>query len=185
MRTEELLAARSLDGGRQFFTRAYDFGFSKSAEETFRFWPHDSLIKDAVRIIRRFRPQVVVGVWSGTTRDGHGHHQVAGIVAREAFDAAGDPARYPELQREEGLAPWTPAKFYRSGRMDAAAPAEGLDGGVIDPAEGQSMHQIAARSRSRHRSQDMGQLEDLGPSRARVILEALSLIHTSEPPRPY
>ncbi|MBP6442649.1 MAG: PIG-L family deacetylase [Gemmatimonadales bacterium] len=172
LRTEELLAARSLDGGRQFFTRAYDFGFSKSAEETFRFWPHDSLIKDAVRIIRRFRPQVVVGVWSGTTRDGHGHHQVAGIVAREAFDAAGDPARYPELQREEGLAPWTPAKFYRSGRMDAAAPAEGLDGGVIDPAEGQSMHQIAARSRSRHRSQDMGQLEDLGPSRVRVILEA-------------
>jgi LmbE family N-acetylglucosaminyl deacetylase len=172
LRTEELLAARSLDGGRQFFTRAYDFGFSKNAEETFRFWPHDTLIKDAVRIIRRFRPQVVVAVWSGTTRDGHGHHQVAGIVAREAFDAAGDPARYPELQREEGLAPWQPAKFYRSGRMDATARAEVLDGGVIDPAEGQSLHQIAARSRSRHRSQDMGQLEELGPSKVRVILEA-------------
>ncbi len=172
LRTEELLAARSLDGGRQFFTRAYDFGFSKNAEETFRFWPHDSLIKDAVRIIRRFRPQVVVSVWSGTPRDGHGHHQVAGIVAREAFDAAGDAARFPELQREEGLAPWQPAKFYRSGRMDAAARAEVLDGGAIDAAEGQSLHQIAARSRSRHRSQDMGQLEDLGPSRVRVILEA-------------
>lgn len=172
LRTEELLAARALDGGRQYFTRAYDFGFSKNAEETFRFWPHDSLIKDAVRIIRRFRPQVVVAVWSGTPRDGHGHHQVAGIVAREAFDAAGDPARYPELQREEGLAPWQPAKFYRSGRMDAAARAEVLDGGVIDPAEGQSLHQIAARSRSRHRSQDMGQLEELGPSKVRVILEA-------------
>lgn len=172
LRTEELLTARALDGGRQFFSRAYDFGYSKTAEETFRLWPRDSLVKDAVRVIRRFRPQVVVSVWSGTPRDGHGQHQVSGIVAREAFDAAGDAARFPELQLEEGLAPWQPTKFYRSGRMNAAAPAELLDGGVLDPAEGQSLHQIAARSRSSHRSQDMGQLEELGPSKVRVILEA-------------
>ena len=172
LRTEELLTARALDGGRQFFSRAYDFGYSKTAEETFRLWPRDTLVKDAVRIIRRFRPQVVVSVWSGTPRDGHGQHQVSGIIAREAFDAAGDAARFPELLREEGLAPWQPTKFYRSGRMDAAAPAEALDGGVLDPAEGQSLHQIAARSRSSHRSQDMGQLEELGPSKVRVILEA-------------
>lgn len=174
LRTEELLAARALDGGRQFFTRAFDFGFSKNAEETFRFWPRDSVLKDAVRIIRRFRPQVMVSVWSGTPRDGHGHHQAAGLVAREAFVAAGDPSRFPELQRQEGLAPWQPAKFYRSGRQDAAAPGEVLDGGVLDPAEGQTLHQLAMRSRSRHRSQDMGQLENLGPSRVRVILDTVA-----------
>src|SRR5690606_15721365 len=65
VRTEELLAARAIDGGQQFFTRAYDFGFSKSAEETFRFWPRDSVLKDMVRVIRRFRPHVIVSVWSG------------------------------------------------------------------------------------------------------------------------
>lgn len=182
LRTEELLAARALDGGRQFFARAYDFGFSKNAEETFRFWARDSLVKDAVRIIRRFRPQVVVSVWSGTPRDGHGHHQAAGLIAREAFDVAGDSTRFPELLREEGLAPWQPAKFYRSGRQDAAAPAHVLDGGVLDPAEGQTLSQIAMRSRSRHRSQDMGQLETLGPARVRVILEATApgIVATSD-----
>jgi LmbE family N-acetylglucosaminyl deacetylase len=182
LRTEELLAARSLDGGRQFFTRAYDFGFSKNAEETFRFWARDSLVKDAVRIIRRFRPQVVVSVWSGTPRDGHGHHQASGLVAREAFDVAGDSTRFPELLREEGLAPWQPAKFYRSGRQDASAPAHVLEGGVLDPAEGQTLSQIAMRSRSRHRSQDMGQLETLGPARVRVILEATApgIVATSD-----
>jgi LmbE family N-acetylglucosaminyl deacetylase len=172
LRTEELLAARRLDGGRQYFARAYDFGFSKNAEETFRFWTRDSLVKDAVRIIRRFRPQVVVSVWSGTPRDGHGHHQASGLIAREAFDVAGDSTRFPELTREEGLAPWQPAKFYRSGRQDATAPAHVLEGGVLDPAEGQTFSQIAMRSRSQHRSQDMGQLETLGPARVRVILEA-------------
>ncbi len=95
VRTEELLAARRIDGGRQFFTRAFDFGYSKTAEETFTFWPHDSLLLDVVRVIREFKPQVIVSVWSGTARDGHGHHTVAGIIAREAFAAAGDPARFP------------------------------------------------------------------------------------------
>ncbi len=172
LRTEELLAARALDGGRQYFSRAYDFGFSKSPAEAFRFWPRDSLVKDAVRIIRRFRPQVVISMWAGTAIDGHGHHQAAGMVAREAFDAAGDASRFPELQREEGLSAWQPSKFYRSGRQERETPALVLDGGVLDPAEGQSLHQIAMRSRSLHRSQDQGRLEDPGPSSARVILVA-------------
>ncbi|MCA9723496.1 MAG: PIG-L family deacetylase, partial [Gemmatimonadetes bacterium] len=84
VRTEELLASRRIDGATQFFTRAYDFGFSKTATEAFRFWPRDSLLKDIVRIIRRFQPQVIVSVWTGTPRDGHGHHQASGILAREA-----------------------------------------------------------------------------------------------------
>src|SRR5687768_1891561 len=81
IRTEELLAARRIDGGRQFFGRAYDFGFSKSAEETYRHWPKDTLLRDVVTIVRGFRPHVIVSVFSGTPRDGHGHHQVAGLLA--------------------------------------------------------------------------------------------------------
>src|SRR5260370_39604590 len=87
IRTEDLLAARRLDGARQFFTRAYDFGFSKTVEETFRFWPRDSLLADVVAVIRRFRPQIIVSIFSGTPRDGHGQHQAAGIVARQAVQA--------------------------------------------------------------------------------------------------
>src|SRR5688572_26669844 len=86
IRTEELLAARRIDGGRQYFGRAYDFGFSKSAEETYRHWPKDTLLRDVVTIVRGFRPHVIVSIFSGTPRDGHGHHQVAGLVAREAYD---------------------------------------------------------------------------------------------------
>ena len=96
IRTEELLAARRIDGGHQYFTRAYDFGFSKTARRrrsstgrrirSSRTWS---------AIVRAFRPQVIVSVWSGTPADGHGHHQFSGVVAREAFDAAGDTVRFP------------------------------------------------------------------------------------------
>ncbi|HET9065396.1 MAG TPA: PIG-L family deacetylase [Gemmatimonadales bacterium] len=172
VRTEELLAARRIDGAHQYFTRAYDFGFSKTATEAFQFWPRDSLVKDVVRIIRRFKPDVIVSVWTGTPLDGHGHHQASGIVAREAFDAAQDPTRFPDLGREEGLAPWRPLKFYRDYR--AEGPGQSFDGGALDRPVGQSYHQIAARSRSQHRSQDMGQLQDPGPSSRRIVLEAVS-----------
>src|SRR5881227_55179 len=86
IRTEELLAARRIDGGHQYFTRAFDFGFSKSAEETYKHWPKDSILRDVVSVVRDFRPHVIVAVFSGTPRDGHGHHQVSGLLAREAFD---------------------------------------------------------------------------------------------------
>ncbi len=174
VRSEELLAARRIDGARQYFTRAYDFGFSKSPEEAFSFWPHDSLLKDVVRVIRRFRPAVIVSVWSGTPSDGHGHHQAAGIIAREAFDAAQDSTRFPELAREEGLAWWRPAKFYRDRRGGSASDALVFDGGAMDSVTGQSYHQLAALSRSQHRSQDMGQLQQPGPSRRRIVLEAVA-----------
>jgi LmbE family N-acetylglucosaminyl deacetylase len=115
IRTEELLAARRIDGGRQYFTRAFDFGFSKSVEETAERWPKDSILKDMVAIVRAFRPQVIVSVWSGTASDGHGHHQYAGVLAREVFDAAADSVRFP-ASRMRGLQPWAPAKFYRTRR---------------------------------------------------------------------
>lgn len=170
IRTEELLAARKLDGARQYFTRAYDFGFSKTLEETWGHWPQDTILKDVVRIVRRFRPQIIVSVFSGTPRDGHGQHQAAGWSAREAFQVAGDSTRFPELEREEGLRAWTPAKLYRSTRFDSAATTLTLDGGVLDPADGRSYHQIAMAGRSLHRSQDMGQLQRIGPSLVRLAL---------------
>jgi LmbE family N-acetylglucosaminyl deacetylase len=170
IRTEELLGARRLDGARQYFSRAFDFGFSKTITEAFRFWPRDTVLKDVVRIIRRFRPQIVVSIFSGAPRDGHGQHQVAGWAARAAFDAAGDPARFPELQTEEGLAPWTPRKLYRSARFDTTGTSITLDGGLLDPEIGQSYRQIAMRGRSLHRSQDMGMLQEIGPSLIRLAL---------------
>lgn len=169
LRSEELLSARGLDGAEQYFTRAYDFGYSKSAEETFRFWPKDSLLADVIYVVRRFRPQIVVSVFSGTRRDGHGQHQVAGILAREAFAAAGDPARFPE-QLSEGLQPWTPLKLYRSTRFDSAATTLSVETGRLDPIYGRSYHQIAMAGRSQHRSQDMGRIEALGPRRTRLQL---------------
>ncbi|HKC38268.1 MAG TPA: PIG-L family deacetylase, partial [Gemmatimonadales bacterium] len=159
IRTEELLAARELDGARQFFTRAYDFGFSKSADETFRFWPRDSILKDVVDVIRRFRPQIIIAVFSGTPADGHGHHQVSAILARQAFDLLRDSAGGPQ-------------KFYRSTRGDPTATTLTLSVGTLDPIIGQSYFQVAAASRSRHRSQDMGQLQRPGPATSGVALLA-------------
>ncbi len=159
IRTEELLAARELDGARQFFTRAYDFGFSKSADETFRFWPRDSILKDVVDVIRRFRPQIIIAVFSGTPADGHGHHQVSAILARQAFDLLRDSAGGPQ-------------KFYRSTRGDPSATTLTLPVGTLDPIIGQSYFQVAMASRSRHRSQDMGQLQRPGPATSGVALLA-------------
>jgi LmbE family N-acetylglucosaminyl deacetylase len=159
IRTEELLSARELDGARQFFTRAYDFGFSKSADETFRFWPRDSILKDVVDVIRRFRPQVIIAVFSGTPADGHGHHQVSALIARQAFDLLRDSAGGPQ-------------KFYRSTRGDPNATTLALPVGTLDPVAGQSYSQIAMASRSRHRSQDMGQLQRPGPATSGVALLA-------------
>jgi LmbE family N-acetylglucosaminyl deacetylase len=162
LRTEELLAARRVDGARQFFTRAYDFGFSKNAEETFRHWPREELLRDVVYVVRRFRPDVIIPVFSGTPRDGHGHHQVSGLLAREAFDAAADPARFPE-QIAAGLRPHRTAKLYQSLRGDSTNATVRLAIGTLDPLIGRSPFQLAMASRSRHRSQDMGRPETAGP----------------------
>lgn len=170
IRTEELLAARRLDGARQFFTRAFDFGYSKTQDEALAFWPRDSLLKDAVRIVRRFRPQIIVARFSGTPADGHGQHQAAGWVAREAFRVAADPAAFPELRSEEGLEPWAPRKLYQSVRGEGPGDDLRLDAGILDVEAGQSLHQIAMRGRSLHRSQDMGALQTLGPSPIQLTL---------------
>ena len=158
IRTEELLAARAVDGADQYFTRAYDFGFSRSVDEAFRFWPRDSVLADVLDVIRRFRPQVIVSVFWGTPRDGHGQHQVAGWAAHEAYRVLADSA-------------WGPVKLYRSARDPEAADLT-IPVGVLDPVAGWSYAQIAAASRSRHRSQDMGQLQRPGPAAVRLSLVA-------------
>lgn len=160
IRTEELLAARRIDGAHQFFTRAYDFGFSKTAEETFRHWPHDTLLGDVVRVVREFRPHVIVAVFSGTPRDGHGHHQVSGILAREVYDAADDTTHY---SREGFGVPWTPLKFYRSTRSSGTDATLAVNVGAYDPVLGRSYAEIAGESRSQHKSQGFGVLEPKGP----------------------
>jgi LmbE family N-acetylglucosaminyl deacetylase len=159
IRTEELLAARRIDGGRQFFTRAYDFGFSKSAEETYRHWPKDTILRDVVAVVRVFRPHVIVSVFSGTARDGHGHHQVAGLLAREAYDVAGDTVRFPRARFD---APWTPLKFYRSARFAPDSATLRFNVGEYDATLGRSYAEIAAESRSQHKSQGFGSLQRKG-----------------------
>jgi len=159
IRTQELLAARRIDGGTQFFTRAYDFGFSKNAEETYRHWPKDSILGDVVRVVRAFRPHVMIGFFSGTPRDGHGHHQVSGLLAREAYDLAGDTVRFPV--RDYGL-PWTPQKFYRSARQLPDSATLRVNTGEYDALLGRSFYEISAESRSQHKSQGFGVLQRKG-----------------------
>jgi LmbE family N-acetylglucosaminyl deacetylase len=158
LRTEELLAARRVDGAQQFFTRAYDFGFSKSADEAFRHWPREEVLHDVVGVIRQFRPDVIITVFSGTPRDGHGHHQVSAILAREAFAVAADPARFPQAGR-----PWQTARLYQSLRGNTEGATVRVPIGNLDPLIGRSPFQLAMASRSLHRSQDMGRPELPGP----------------------
>jgi len=168
IRTQELNAARRMDGARQYFTRAYDFGYSKSVEETFRFWPREAILKDTVRIIRRFRPQIIDHIFSGTPRDGHGQHQESALIARDAFQAAGDPAAFPDLAGE-GLTPWRPLALYRSTRfLDREATTVVLSTSGIEPLSGRSYQQIAVASRSLHRSQGTGALQLIGPNETRA-----------------
>lgn len=165
LRTHELIAARRIDSGRQFFTRAIDFGYSKSPEETLAFWDKKEVLGDVVRIYRQFRPDVVVTrfpVPPGT--GGHGHHTASGMLAVEAFKLAGDPTAYPE-QLQEGLTPWQPKRVlwnvFRFG-ANAGAPlplpgtpfAQEIAG--TDAATGQEFGQIAALSRSQHKTQGLG-----------------------------
>ncbi len=169
IRTEELLAARRVDGGRQFFSRAYDFGFSKSAAESFAQWPHDSVLRDVVTVVRAFRPHVIVAIFTGTPRDGHGQHQVSGIVAKEAYELAGDTVRFPRAATA-GLGPWTVQKFYRRARGEP--PTLPLDVGEYDPLLGRSYGEIADDAHSQHKSQAIGSLQRKGARTDGLHLEA-------------
>jgi len=159
IRTEELLAARRIDGAHQYFARGYDFGFSKTADETRKHWPQDSLLNDVMTVMRAFKPHIVITTFSGTPRDGHGQHQISAIVARQAYDQAADTVRFPV---KKFGAPWTPLKFYRLARFSPQDRTISIDVGEYDPYLGLSYQEIAADSRSQHKSQGEGTLRRKG-----------------------
>ena len=158
IRTEELLAARRIDGARQRFTRRRDFGYSKSAEETFAIWGHDAALGDVVEVIRSFQPDVVITRFNEQPPN-HGHHTASAILAREAFEAAADPQRFPE-QLARGLTPWKVTRVLHNVPTwrDEPPPAGAmpLEVGLYDPRLGLSFGELAALSRSRHQSQGFG-----------------------------
>ena len=169
IRSNELVAARAIDGGEQFFTRAIDFGFSKSSDETLSKWPREEILADVVWAVRRFRPQVIVSVFSGTPRDGHGQHQVAGMLAHEAFDVAADPNRFPE-QLGDGIEAWQTDKLYLARGGFGGGETATLEAGAFDPLMARSYLQVSMDSRSQHRSQDMGSGQPMGPRQSILSL---------------
>ena len=156
IRTQELLAARRVDGGRQFFTRAIDFGYSKSPDETLRIWDRRQVLSDAVRVIRTFRPDVmIIGASPETAPGQHGHHTASAILALEAFKLAGDAKSFPE--QLDYLTPWQPKRIFL-GRGGRGGPGEStgalrIDVGGSDPVTGKSFSSISGRSRSKHMTQ--------------------------------
>jgi len=184
IRTQELLAARQIDGAEQFFTRAIDFGFSKTAAETMQKWGHDRILSDIVWVIRSYRPDVIILVFSGTPQDGHGHHQVSAILGKEAFAAAADPARFPE--QLQYVKPWQatrivhavfnfgppggrgpqprPLEAGRGPQGAGLSPAGQLDTGAFNPVLGYSYEELAVLSRSMHHSQGTGAMRRPGAS---------------------
>lgn len=169
IRTQELLAARRVDGAEQFFTRATDFGFSKSVDETLEKWGREKILSDVVYVIRKFQPDVIVLRFSGTPRDGHGHHQTSAILGKEAFAAAADPKRFPEQLNE--VQPWQAKRlvwnvfaFNREQEKEAETLRDRIevDLGTYDPLLGYSYSEIAGISRSQHQSQGMGSAERRG-----------------------
>ncbi len=173
IRTQELLAARRIDGAEQYFTRAVDFGFSKSAEETLAKWGREQILADMVWVIRRFRPDVMVLRFSGTARDGHGHHQASAILGQEAFHAAGDPRRFPEQLR--WVQPWQPRRLmwnvFGAPRQSSLGAVE-VEVGEFDPVLGYSYTEIAGMSRSMHRSQGFGAPQRRGSTKNYLVVLA-------------
>jgi LmbE family N-acetylglucosaminyl deacetylase len=176
IRTQELLAARKIDGAEQYFTRAIDFGFSKTADETFSQWPREKVLGDIVWNIRRFRPDVIVLRFSGTPRDGHGQHQVSAILGREAFSAAADPSKYTE--QLQWVQPWQAKRLMynviaftadQEKEADKMADRIVIDVGDYNPELGVSYAEIAGMSRSEHRSQGMGSPEQKGSQKQYLV----------------
>jgi len=166
IRTQELLAARRIDGGEQFFTRAFDFGYSKTPEETFSKWDKEKILSDVVWVIRKFQPDVIITRFPTTGEGGHGHHTGSAILANEAFQAAADPKRFPEQLKYVKV--WQAKRILWNGFNfnNATIPADAfkIDVGGYNPVLGKSYGEIAAESRSQHKSQGFGSSSNRGES---------------------
>src|SRR5437868_2362229 len=169
IRTRELLAARQIDHARQFFTRAVDFGFSKSADETLRLWDREKILADVVWVIRKFRPDVIVTRFSSEDNLTHGHHTASAILAQEGFKAAADPTRFPEQLKwvkpwQATRLVWNTSPFFFQNRNRAFDPT-GLtivEARGLAPLLGEAFTVIAAASLSMHKSQAVGSLPRRG-----------------------
>lgn len=160
IRTQELLAARRIDGAEQFFTRAYDFGFSKSTDEALRIWNKEKILSDVVWVIRKFQPDVIITRFPPDNRAGHGHHSASAVLAQEAFVAAADPKRFAE-QFAFGVKPWQAKRIFWNtfnfgGNNTTSENQMKLDVGVLNPLLGKGYGEIASESRSQHKSQGFG-----------------------------
>lgn len=167
IRTHEMMAARSHDRGEQFFSAAYDFGFSKTANETFRFWNKEEVLRESVYIIRKFKPDVIINRFPPDARGGHGHHQASAVVAHEAFIAAADPTRFPDQVRELGVWQakrilWNTANF--GGQNNISDDQLKIGIGEFNAILGKSYGEISAVSRSQHKSQGFGAASSRGES---------------------
>ena len=159
IRTQELLSARRIDGAEQFFSTAFDFGYSKNPEEAMRIWGHDKILADVVWVIRKFRPDVIITRFPSTGEGGHGHHTASAILAGEAFDAAADPTKFTEQLKfvkvwQAKRLLWNTFNF--GGNNTTREDQFKIDCGVYNPVLGKSYGEMAAESRSRHKSQGFG-----------------------------
>lgn len=156
IRTEELAVAGRFYGlDRQYFTSVADYGYSKRLDEALQKWGKDYVLGEVVRVIRIDRPLVLVSRFQGNPRDGHGNHEAAGLITREAFAAAADPKRFPE-QIAEGLRPWQPLKIYMGGVRETEDWTVRVDTGIYDPILGDSFQSIGRRGLAFQRSQNSG-----------------------------
>ncbi|HZY35595.1 MAG TPA: PIG-L family deacetylase [Mucilaginibacter sp.] len=165
IRTQELLAARRVDGAEQFFTRANDFGFSKGPDETLRFWDKEKVLGDVVWVIRKFRPDVIICRFPTTGEGGHGHHTASAILAQEAFAAAADPKRFPEQLKY--VRTWQAKRLmwntFSFGTVNTTAPDQfKVNVGVYNPVIGKGYGEMAAESRSNHKTQGFGSARQRG-----------------------
>jgi LmbE family N-acetylglucosaminyl deacetylase len=159
IRTQELLAARRIDGAEQFFSRAFDFGFSKSTEEALKLWNHQKVLSDVVWVIRKFKPDVIITRFPPDARAGHGQHSASAALAIEAFTAAADPKQFPEQLKF--VQPWQAKRIlwntYNFGTINTQLENQyKIDVGVFNPLLGKSYGELAGESRSQHKSQGFG-----------------------------
>lgn len=175
IRTQEMLAARRVDGADQFFSRAFDFGFTKSTDEALRTWEEQKILSDAVWVIRKFQPDVIITRFPPDSRAGHGHHSASAVLAHEAFLAAADPTRFPE-QFQYGVKPWKAKRilwntFNFGGNNTTSEDQLKIDVGGYNPILAKSYGEIAAESRTNHKSQGAA----LTPARG-TSMEYFSLV---------
>jgi LmbE family N-acetylglucosaminyl deacetylase len=183
LRTGELSALHRFDGAEQYFTRAVDFGYSFSIEETFQKWGRDEITADYVRLIRTIRPDVIITL-PPTGNAGGQHHMASAVITRDAYKLAGDPTKFPE-QIKDGLRPWQPRKLYHSTGFGFAGEAQPIgkvtriNTAVYDRLLGRTYVEIGTEARSMHKCQGMGQLLSLPTSSAQSSFE---LVESTIPP---